>query len=86
MGTRGGSVSSEARSWRGSSRSEARVGGQQEASSWVGWRVGRILPEDNIPVCYGEMMMFEGGDRLEKSEGMELTRCEEYDMMLEYTR
>ena len=38
----------------------------------------------NILDCDDEMMMFEGGDRLEKNEGMELTWCEEYDIMLEY--
>ena len=36
------------------------------------------------PVRYGDMMMFEGGDRLEKREGMELTHREECDMMLEH--
>ena len=46
---------------------------EQETSRGVRRRVGRILPEENVLVCDDEMMMFEGGDRLEKSEGMELT-------------
>jgi hypothetical protein len=29
--------------------------------------------EKKTPVWYGEKLMFEEGDRLEKSEGMELT-------------
>ena len=46
--------------------------------------LAEFCQKKNILVCDDEMMRFEGGDRLEKSEGMELTCCEEYDIMLEY--
>ena len=67
------------------SRSERGVGGRARDQSWSEMKSWPNLCQmKNILVCDDEMMMFEGGDRLEKSEGMELTRCEEYDMMLEY--
>ena len=60
--------------------------GLKRGEAVVEWdeELAEFCEKKNTPVCYGKMIMFEGRDRLEKSEGMELTWCEEYDIMLEY--